>query len=110
MTSKKKDSLLGAGAILAATMIWGMTFSFIKDAVVTLPPFVFLFWRFAIASLLLIVIFWKKIKFSRQTLAYGCILGILLGGTVVFQTIGLRYTSASTASFITGLSVVLVAI
>ncbi|MCW8409806.1 DMT family transporter [Legionella sp. PATHC035] len=101
---------MGTGAILLATMFWGMTFAFIKDAVATLTPFNFLFWRFGIASVLLLLIFWQKIKFNQQTLFYGTFLGLLLAGTVIFQTIGLRYTAASTASFITGLSVILVAL
>lgn len=103
-------SLIGAGAILLATLFWGMTFAFIKDAVAVLSPFNFLFWRFAIASILLLIIFWQKIKLNPQTFTYGIVLGLLLAGTVGFQTIGLRYTTASTASFITGLSVVLVAL
>ncbi|CEK11286.1 DMT family transporter [Legionella hackeliae] len=106
----KNKSIVGAGAILLATMFWGMTFAFIKDAVATLAPFNFLFWRFGIASFLLFLIFWKKIQFNPQTLYHGTFLGLFLAGTVIFQTIGLRYTSASTASFITGLSVILVAL
>ncbi|WED44246.1 DMT family transporter [Legionella cardiaca] len=107
---KKRESILGAGAILLATLFWGMTFAFIKDAVATLTPFNFLFWRFGIASILLLIIFWKKIKFTKPILHNGILLGIFLAGTVIFQTIGLRYTTASTASFITGLSVILVAL
>lgn len=106
---KSKESILGTGAILLATMLWGMTFAFIKDAVATITPFNFLFWRFGIASILLLIIFWKKITLNRLTLSHGILLGIFLAGTVIFQTIGLRYTTASTASFITGFSVVLVA-
>ena len=106
----KNKSILGVGAILLATLFWGMTFAFIKDAVATLSPFNFLFWRFGIASFLLLLIFWQKIRFDRQTLFYGTLLGLLLAGTVIFQTIGLRYTTASTASFITGLSVIVVAL
>ncbi|STX81333.1 permease, DMT superfamily [Legionella busanensis] len=100
----------GTSAILLATMLWGMTFSFIKDAVATLNPFNFLYWRFGIASVLLYILFFKKIKFNKKNIYYGVILGIFLAGTVVFQTIGLCYTTASTASFITGLSVVFVAL
>ncbi|EKD71397.1 MAG: protein of unknown function DUF6 transmembrane [uncultured bacterium] len=97
--------------ILVATLFWGMTFSFIKDAVSTLSAFNFLFWRFSIASMLLLAISYKQIHFFNRELFFkGVLLGIFLGGTVIFQTIGLRYTQASTASFIAGLSVILVAI
>ncbi|WP_419421295.1 DMT family transporter (plasmid) [Legionella sp. D16C41] len=106
---ESNKSLIGASAILLTTILWGMTFSFIKDAVTTLTPFNFLFWRFGIATVLLFVLFFKKIKLNKQTVYYGIALGLFLAGTVVFQTIGLCYTTASTASFITGLSVVIVA-
>src|SRR3990167_10204025 len=98
-----KHSMFGIGAMLLATLLWGMTFAFIKDAVTLLTPFDFLFWRFGIASLLLGIFFSKKIKFNQRIFLHGFVLGIFLTGTVVFQTIGLRYTTASTASFITAL-------
>lgn len=98
-------------AILLATLFWGMTFAFIKDAVTTLSVANFLFWRFGIASLLLLIIACKKIKFAdRKLLIQGVLLGIFLAGTVIFQSTGLRYTTASTASFITGFTVILVAL
>ncbi len=96
-------------AILLATLIWGMTFAFIKDAVTSTSPCNFLFWRFGMASLIMLVLFFKKIHFTdKKLLLQGIWLGLFLAATVFFQTIGLQYTDASTASFITGLSVVLV--
>ena len=86
-----------------------MTFVLIKDAVSVLSVFTFLFWRFGIASLLLLVFFFPTLKKLDKTLVWhGVLLGSLLAGTVVFQSIGLQYTTASHASFITGLSVILV--
>ncbi|MGQ3890000.1 EamA family transporter [Legionella sp. CNM-1927-20] len=107
---KDNKKVIGTSAILLATMLWGMTFSFIKDAVTTLNPFNFLYWWFGIASILLFILFFKKIKINKKNTYYGIPLGISLAGTVIFQTVGLFYTTASTASFITGLSVVLVAL
>lgn len=101
-------NMLPTFAILLATAIWGMTFAFIKDAVSSISPYSFLFWRFGIASLLIILLFKAYITLSRKNLTYGLILGLFLAGTVIFQSIGLQYTSASTASFITGLSVLFV--
>lgn len=99
----------GIIAILLATILWGMTFAFIKDAVTSTAPFNFLFWRFGIASALLLLISYKKIQFNdRKVILQGVYLGIFLSGTVIFQTIGLQYTTAATASFITGLSVIFV--
>ena len=104
-----KKETVGTFAILLATFFWGITFVLIKDAVSVLDVFTFLFWRFGVASLLLFLFFFPTLrKIDASLLAHGLILGLLLGGTVVFQSIGLQYTSASHASFITGLSVVFV--
>ena len=98
-------------AILLVTLFWGMTFVLIKEAVAELSPFNFIFWRFGIASLLLAIIFAKNLKqINKKLIIHGAVLGLLLGGTVIFQTIGLQFTKASNASFITGFAVVLVTI
>lgn len=109
MTLRKKENI-GILALVLATLLWGITFSFIKDAVASLTPYNFIFWRFAIASVVLYIFFYRKIKFTRKTLEHGLLLGLFLAGIVFFQTIGLVYTTASTAAFITGFSVVLVAL
>lgn len=106
----QKQQWQGLIGLIIATLIWGMTFAFIKDAIATIKPFNFLFWRFGLATILLLIIFWKKLNFNYRNLTTGSLLGLFLAGTVIFQTIGLQYTNASTASFITGLSVILVAI
>jgi len=105
-----QKQLRAIGAILLATLFWGMTFAFIKKAVSSLSPYNFLFWRFGIASLILFLFSFKTIKRESKTATYraGFFLGLFLLGTVLFQTIGLQTTPASTASFITGLSVILV--
>ena len=110
MTNLQKNNLIGTGALVLATLLWGMTFAFIKDAVASLSPYDFIFWRFAVASIVLFVFFYKKIKFTRETLEHGLLLGLFLAGIIFFQTIGLVYTSASTAAFITSFAVVLVAL
>lgn len=106
----QKKTLFSTSAIILATILWGMTFSFIKDAIASLSPYNFLFWRFGVASLLLLILFWRTIRFTRKILYQGFILGLLLTGTMIFLTIGLLTTSASIASFISATSVVLVAI
>jgi drug/metabolite transporter (DMT)-like permease len=106
----KQKQLLAIGAILLATLFWGMTFAFIKKAVTSLSPSNFLFWRFGIASLLLFLFTFKTLRTESKAGTYraGFFLGLFLLGTVLFQTIGLQTTSASTASFITGIAVILV--
>jgi drug/metabolite transporter (DMT)-like permease len=96
-------------ALLLMTLIWGSTFVMVKDAVMTFPVFPFLAIRFAMATLVLLVVGFRRLRsLNWRKLAAGVGVGLLLFAGYSFQTIGLRYTSASKAGFITGLSVVIV--
>lgn len=101
---------LGADlSLLLVTLVWGATFVIVKWAIVDLPPFPFLAIRFALAflSLLPFIILNGK-KPDLRTVAKGLGIGIFLFSGYAWQTIGLQFTTASNAGFITGLSVVLV--
>jgi drug/metabolite transporter (DMT)-like permease len=107
----KNKQILGIIGILLATLFWGMTFAFIRQAVSSLSPANFLFWRFGIAGLLLFIFGHKLIRNqAKEAFFGGTFLGLFLAGTVLFQTMGLQTIPASTASFITGFSVILVPI
>ena len=117
-----KDRQLRADlALLMVTLIWGATFVMVKGAVAGFPVFAFLAVRFLLASLALLPLVATRVrsassgKRSRATheaswrhLRAGVIVGLLLFAGYALQTIGLRYTTASKAGFITGLSVAIV--
>lgn len=95
--------------ILLATVFWGMTFALIKDAVAGLDVFDFIFWRFLVASLVMLLLFHRHIHFTDKKLLYqGMLLGIFFGGGAISQTLALTTTAASTVSFITSFEVVIV--
>lgn len=95
--------------LLVVTLIWGSTFVLVKQAVAQFPVFAFLFLRFTIASASLAILFGKSLRgLSARNVVSGIVIGLFLLGGYGFQTVGLQYTSASKAGFITGLSVVLV--
>lgn len=97
--------------LILVTMVWGSTFVIVKNAIQTLPVYNFLFIRFLLAFLLLAIIFHKKLKnIDNKTLAAASIIGTMLFLGYAFQTMGLKYTTASKSGFITGFSVVLVPI
>ena len=97
--------------LLGIVIIWGATFAIIKDVLDQIMPFTFLAYRFLLAALILSVIFWKRIKsIDKVILKKGFLIGIFLFLGYAFQTVGLKYTTATKAGFITGLSVVLVPI
>jgi drug/metabolite transporter (DMT)-like permease len=98
-------------SLIAITVIWGLTFSMVKETLEVIPPFVFMSYRFALAFLVLAAVCGKRIaRLDRGTAAAGLFLGVFLYGAYSFQTFGLQYTTAGNAGFITGLFVVFVPI
>lgn len=95
--------------LLGIVIIWGSTFAIIKGILDQIMPFTFLAYRFFLATFILFVMFWRKIKnIDKMILKKGSLIGIFLFLGYTFQTVGLKYTTATKAGFITGLSVVLV--
>ena len=92
--------------------VWGSTFTIVKDATATIPPFSFLGIRFLIASVFLGagLLLQPKLRglLSLELGRAGFFLGFWLFLAYSVQTFGLQYTSAGRTGFITGLSVCLV--
>ncbi|MCG0278364.1 MAG: DMT family transporter [Thermanaeromonas sp.] len=102
-------TVIPALALLTVAFVWGATFYFVREALKDIGPFHFLFYRFLLASLFLLALSLKERPFrTRKTIAHGFTAGLILFGGYAFQTLGLKFTSASKAAFITGLSVVIV--
>ena len=94
-------------ALVGATAVWGSTFVVVQDAVEQMPVLPFLFWRFALATVVLAVLRPRAVfALSREKRRHGVLLGLMLGGGYVLQTFGLLHTSATVAGFITGMFVV----
>lgn len=102
-----KSKYLLFWALLFVTLVWGSTFALVKEALNNIGPFYFLAVRFSLSSFIMLIIFRRSFKEHRVMPGY-ILAGVFLFLGYVFQTIGLKYTSASNAAFITGLSVVIV--
>jgi len=95
-------------ALVGVTAVWGATFVVVRDAVATVPPFTFVAYRFLAAAALLAVARPRALPRRQPRLvAAGVVAGVALFAGYGFQTVGLQYTTASSAGFITGLAVVL---
>jgi drug/metabolite transporter (DMT)-like permease len=95
-------------ALIAVTVVWGVTFVQVKDAVEVYPLFAFLAVRYAIATGVLGIAGAPRLRgLGRSGLAAGAFLGALLGIGIGLQTAGLERTTVSSTGFITGLYVVL---
>jgi drug/metabolite transporter (DMT)-like permease len=109
LTREWRKFLLADGSLLGVAAVWGLTFVTVKNAIILLPPFSFNFYRFSLATLVMLLFALFKCKsMSKSTMKAGLLLGVFLFAGYSFQTAGLLYTTASNAGFITGLSVVFV--
>ena len=92
--------------LVAATIVWGSSFIVVKNVVRDSPPLAFLFWRFLLAALLVLLLTAGR-GLRRQLLKDGGVAGMLLAAGMSLQVVGQTETTASKAAFLTGLSVVL---
>ena len=88
--------------------MWGGTFLVVQDSVARMPVMDFLAARFTLATLVMLALCPLCVKtLKRIDWLRGVGLGILMGLGYIFQTYGLKYTSASISGFMTGTFVVL---
>jgi drug/metabolite transporter (DMT)-like permease len=99
-------------ALVSVSLIWGATFIMVKKALGDISTVLFLALRFSIAAVALWITFRsrgahyprdRKLEFRA-----GTVVGLFLFAGYLFQTAGLKLTSASQAGFITGFYIVLV--
>jgi drug/metabolite transporter (DMT)-like permease len=99
---------LAPWALLTVSAAWGFSFVVMKSAIERQSVNNFLFTRFVLAVLVMILIRPLVVKlFNRDLLLRGFGAGFFLGGGYIFQTIGLANTGAAITGFVTGLYVVL---
>jgi drug/metabolite transporter (DMT)-like permease len=108
-TNKKYIILL-----IFCCLIWGSTFTVIKDITTKVDPYLLSALRnwIAVTAFLIYLIFTKKLsKLKNKTaVKYGVILGAIIGIIYIVQTIGLSITSSTHSAFITSSAVILVPI
>jgi len=99
---------LAPWALLTVSAAWGLSFVVMKDAIQRQSVNNFLFSRFSLAVIVMILIRPQTIKlFNKDLLQRGGLAGIFLGLGYIAQTLGLERTGAAITGFITGLYVVL---
>jgi drug/metabolite transporter (DMT)-like permease len=118
----KTRSLQADGLLLLTSLLWGFAFVAQRVGMDSIGPFAFNGIRFALGGVVLLPLVARngwKLRQSREgvspltgkTLLLGGILtGMAIFGGASFQQVGLVYTTAGKAGFITGLYVVIVPI
>ncbi len=97
-------------ALVLNTVVWGATFTLVKSALGGVSAILFLALRFSLASIALLVLFHKPLsrREAWRNSRPGVLVGVFLFLGYLFQTQGLRFTSAPKSAFLTGLTSVLV--
>ena len=96
-------------SLFFVAVVWGGGFIAVKDTLTTVTPMLMLSIRFIIASVVMYILFYKKMgKIDNTDLKKGSIVGIFLYLAFGFQTYGLQFTTASKQGFLTAIYVVVV--
>lgn len=98
--------------LLLTALIWGSAFVAQRVAALSMGAYLFNGLRFLVGALVLLPLVWRKPRrdgwLNRRDGLGIAIAGLLLFIGISFQQVGLRYTTASNAGFITGLYVVFI--
>ena len=102
MTSAAKTKNLGRIALLAATLLWGISFVLMKNILENIPPLYILAVRFCGAALILLPFCAGKLKtLDKSYLIGGAAMGVSLLLGYLFQTFGLQLTTPGKNAFLT---------
>ena len=85
-------------ALLLSTLVWGATFPATKAALEEILPFSFLFLRFLLGTVLtlgIVLAAGRRLRLDRDVLRMSAIATVFLFLGYATQTVGLRYTTAS---------------
>lgn len=97
--------------LLLTAIIWGGGFIATDISLNTMSPLQVMAVRFLIATIILCIIFFNKLKLiNKIILKKGILIGFFLFVGFVFQTIGLKYTTVSNNAFLSAIAVIFVPI
>ena len=96
--------------LVVATIIWGLSFVVMKDAVDVLEPAYLIGFRFLATGAILAVVFWRRmhLALTKDYLIKGLILGVLCFLAFWVQTVGLDNTTPGKNAFLTATYCVIV--
>ncbi len=107
---KDKIYFLSKAALFATAIIWGSTFVVVKGATDTMPTNFIIALRFTVGSLVLGIIFRKKLKLiDKDYIIAGLVMGVSLWSSFIVQVIGLSLdTTPGKSAFLTAIYCVVV--
>jgi len=95
--------------LILTTFFWGGSFLFSKIGLREIPPALFVFTRFSLATLIMLVVFFRRLQsLDRGIIRRGAIIGSALGLTNICFVFGIRDTSISRAGVLNNLFVLFI--
>jgi drug/metabolite transporter (DMT)-like permease len=95
--------------LFSITLCWASSYIFIKSLPPDLSPFAYLTLTTGIAAVILVVIFWKKLRdVTWRTVKRSAILSVLLTVNLLVERQGISLLPASNASFLSALTILVV--
>lgn len=95
--------------MILVTILWGASFVSGKLILESTTPLYYTSFRFIGAAIVLALVFRKRFKkLDKPTMIAGLLIGVAVAVGYILQTLGLNYTTASKAGFLSALYVVLV--
>lgn len=108
--TRRRSVALPVAALLVAAAAWGSTVVVAKSAFAEISPTNLLVSRLALSGLVLLVVFWRRLRMPRATAIRGGGLGVLFALGLGLQTYGLEHTTPSFIGFVTATYVVFTAL
>lgn len=102
------SQLLATGALLAAAVLWGLTYPLTK-LIESYPTFLIIVVRFSSAAAALFLSSLGRLRrMNWDTLKCAFLLSFVLTAMLIFNIVGIKYTTSVRASFFTSLSFLMV--
>ena len=107
-SSSSKKKLVANLLLILTTILWGSSFIITKTVTEDVPIFLYMVIRFSIALIIFIPFLYNFKKISKKLILYAVLTGLVYYLVMIFQTSGMRTTTAGKAAFVTGLSTIMV--
>lgn len=109
MENYRKKQIVSMIALGIVALAWGTSYAIIKDTLNNVRPFTLMSMRFGFSTILLSIIFAKRLKgIKKKELYNSSITGVFMFLSFFFLVTGISYTTASKQSFIVGAYVLIV--
>ena len=97
--------------LILTTLFWGGSFLFTKIGLREIPPALFVFSRFTLATIIMLIVFVRRLpSLNSGILRRGAIVGVALGLTNIMFVFGIQGTSISRAGVLNNLFVLFIPI